>query len=721
LNFKEIDDEIKHYYDSDEDDILNDFYIKLLKRAKFYRRMTGAFSSTILAGAAKGLSHFIKNDGKMELICWASLSEKDVGAINKGFEEPNKVIENYVTNALTIHEVENKFVKDHLKALGWMVSQGYLEIKIAVKTTKNGEYLAVDKGSLGKFHPKSGLMRDENGNEICFSGSENESISGWKNNIEEFHLYKSWDLNDKKHFESQKNSIEKYWRDEGKSTKVFDFPEAARKKMIDFAPNSFDEVIDLEVEEEMIKEIKDEMEKSFSGKIEKGPIIPDHIELRDYQEAAVSEWLSEEKGILKMATGTGKTITALGLISKLYEENEKLAIVITCPYKHLVEQWKEETKNFNLNPILCYESRDKWVDELNSKINSFNMGIIDNFSLITTHRTFGMEHMQDFIQRINGENTLLVIDEVHHFGAPHLRTCLPEHIHYRLGLSATPKDWYSEERNKVLFNYFDKGIIYNYGLDKAIKNGWLTKYYYYPHIVEFTEDERQKYEELSRKISKVFSYENVVDLEQIENKSLQHLLFKRARLIGKAKNKITKLKDILSEKDDYYFNLVYCGDGKIEGERQIERVIKMMGKELQMKVHPFTAKENSKTRKNLLRRFKEKDLQALVAIRCLDEGVDVPATKNAYILASSTNPRQYIQRRGRILRKDKNKRYSYIHDFIVVPPSFKSSRITNFEVERRLIKRELNRVNWFANLAENGAEASSKLLNIKKEYNLLHL
>ena len=134
MNFKEIDDEIKHYYDSDEDDILNDFYIKLLKRAKFYRRMTGAFSSTILAGAAKGLSHFIKNDGKMELICWASLSEKDVEAINKGLEKPDTIIENYVGNTLTLENVENKFIEDHLKALGWMISNDYLEIKIAVKT-----------------------------------------------------------------------------------------------------------------------------------------------------------------------------------------------------------------------------------------------------------------------------------------------------------------------------------------------------------------------------------------------------------------------------------------------------------------------------------------------------------------------------------------------------------------------------------------------------------
>jgi len=721
LSFKEIDDEIKHYYDSDEDDILNEFYIKLLKRAKFYRRMTGAFSSTILAGAAKGLSHFIKNDGKMELICWASLSEKDVGAINRGLEEPDKVIENYVTNTLTIDEVENKFVKDHLKALGWMISQGYLEIKIAVKTTEGGEYLAVDKGGMGKFHPKSGLMRDAYGNEICFSGSENESISGWKNNIEEFHVYKSWDPSDKNHFESQKKSIEKYWKDKGKSTKVFNFPEAAKKSMIDFAPNSFDEVIDLEVEDQLIEEIKDELEESLNKDIDKGPIIPDNIELRNYQEDAVSEWFSEKKGILKMATGTGKTITALGLISELYEKTEKLATVIACPYKHLVEQWKEEAKNFNLNPILCYESRDTWLDELNSKINSFNMGVIDNFSLITTHKTFGMEHMQDLIKRIDGENTLLVIDEVHHFGAPHLRTCLPEHIDYRLGLSATPSDWYSEKRNKALFSYFGNGIVYDYGLDKAIKNGWLTKYYYYPHTVEFTEIERQKYEELSKKISKLFSYEDVDELGQIENESLEHLLIKRARLIGKARNKITKLKEILSENNDKYFNLIYCGDGKIEGERQIDRVTKMLGKELQMKVHPFTAEENSKTRKRILRRFKEKDLQALVAIRCLDEGIDVPATKNAYILASSTNPRQYIQRRGRILRKEKNKKYSNIHDFIVVPPSFKSSKIANFDMERKLVKRELERVNWFAKLAENGASAMSKLLNIKRRYNLLDM
>ena len=719
MNFKEIDKKIKHYYDSDEDDILNDFYIEVLKRARFYRRLTGAFSSTILAGAAKGMSQFIKNGGKMELICWATLSEKDVKAINDGIKTPNEIISSHTSKKLSLDKIENKLIEDHLKALAWMVSEDLIEIKIAVKTAKDGMYLAIDQS--GKFHMKSGLLRDGMGNEICFSGSENESISGWKHNIEQFHVYKSWDENDKKHFESQKKSIQKYWGDKGKSTKVFEFPEATKKKLINFAPKSIDDILDLDLEKRLLDDIKNESGKVFEEVKEKGPIIPKNINLRDYQQDAISEWIANNnKGILKMATGTGKTITALGLIAKLYEKEGRLAIIISCPYQHLVEQWKEECDQFNLNPILCYKSKKKWMDDLNTKINCFNMGLIDHFTAITTHTSFGMETMQSFLNKLEGDNAIVILDEVHHFGAKHLRTSLPENVNYRLGLSATPKDWYDEYRNNILFNYFKKGIVYQYGLKEAIKNGWLTRYYYYPHIVEFTESEMYEYENLSEKISKIMSYEDVSDINLIENEALKYLLFQRARLIGKAENKIKKLKEILKENEDDYYNLIYCGDGKIEDERQIDKVVKMLGRDLEMKVHPFTAEEDSATRKRILDRFENKELHGLVAIRCLDEGVDVPATKNAYILASSTNPRQFIQRRGRILRKHPSKNFSYIHDFILIPPSDLTSQ-ERHNIERKLIEKELSRVNWFIELAENGPEASAKLLNIKEEYSLLHI
>ena len=424
-----------------------------------------------------------------------------------------------------------------------------------------------------------------------------------------------------------------------------------------------------------------------------------------------------------MATGAGKTITALALISKLYKRcNKRLAIIITCPYKHLVVQWENVAKNFNLNPILGFESRRKWEGRLNSKIAGFNGKAIECFSLITTHKTFGMDVMQKTLSKLYDRDTIMIVDEVHHLGAKHLRDCLPNNIPFRLGLSATPERWYDNVGNEYINKYFKNGIIYKYELEDAINDGWLTKYYYYPHLVELTDDECEEYHQLSKKIARIFPKDK--DFELSEDSALNNLLIRRARLIGRAENKIKKLRELLEDRLDSKFNLIYCGDGKIEGIRQIERVIAMLGRDLGMKVHPFTAEEKREEREKLLKRFEKWELQVLVAIRCLDEGVDVPATETAYILASSTNPRQFIQRRGRILRKHKDKKFSYIYDFIVIPPTIgELDRLDpkRFNIERRMIMRELKRVSWFADIAENGPQAKRKLLNLKKQYSLLHL
>lgn len=699
----------KKAYSSDSDDIVNDFYIPALEVSVEYDRLAGFFSSTSLAIAARGISGLIKNGGTMKLIVSPNLSKKDLEIIIESYKDPEKYIEKLMLEEL--ERLEEEFVRDHVFALGWMIANKKLEIKVAMMYDNEGNPLSYeDVQEMGIFHQKVGIIKDSEGNTITFSGSVNETAMGWLGNIEEFKVFRNWETPEGDYLNNDVSKFNKYWMNRSQRVKTIDIPRAVEKKLIEIAPEDIEKI---------------NLQKWYDFN-EKGPLIPSDIELRDYQKDAINAWFENNmKGIFKMATGTGKTITALALVTELHKRlNKRLFIVIACPYQHLVVQWKNIAKNFNLNPILGFESHRKWEKDLNSKITSFNVGVINCVLLITTHKTFGMKLMQKSLAKLHGENTVLIVDEVHHFGAKHLRNCLPDNIKYRLGLSATPEDWYETSRNDYINEYFEK-IVYPYELKDAIKDGWLTRYYYYPHLVKLTEEEQDEYYRISKKISKIFAREKEkIDFELSENEYLKNLLIERARLIGKAKNKLKKLKKLLENKKQSKFNLVYCGDGKIEGKRQIEESIKMLGRELEMKVHSFTSEENQKMREKLLKRFEMGELQILVAIRCLDEGVDVPATQTAYILASSSNPRQYIQRRGRILRKYKKKGFSYIHDFIVIPPTTKETYILDseqFNVERRMIMKELKRVSWFANIAENGPQARRKLLDLKKRYSLLDI
>lgn len=470
---------------------------------------------------------------------------------------------------------------------------------------------------------------------------------------------------------------------------------------------------------------------------------PDDLTARQYQTEAIRAWMENQgQGILNMATGTGKTITALFAATRVASlQDGRIALVIAAPYRHLVDQWRTEVRNFGVEPFLAYQSRTQWIDDVAGAITEYVAGSRDQFVIITTHDTFATDHFQQLLGRLNGSETVFVADEVHHLGSPHLRESLPDHVRARLGLSATPERWYDEDGTNALYRYFSNGEVFEYGLAEAIDNGYLSEYYYVPHIVELTDDEAERYLALSKAIGRLLndadaSLENL-DLQ--DDDQLQRLLFKRARLIGAAENKLDTLKSLLKRSglEELHHTLVYCGDGQtpIEGsedefKRQIRSITELLGNELGIRAHQFTYEENQATRERLLDDFERGKLQALVAIRCLDEGVDVPATQTAFILASSTNPRQFVQRRGRILRPHEDKAYSIIHDFIVVPPRREVATATEdgvFSIERNLLKTELRRAASFTEHARNHPDASlsqipttaGSIRTLKEDFNLL--
>lgn len=447
------------------------------------------------------------------------------------------------------------------------------------------------------------------------------------------------------------------------------------------------------------------------------PRIPRSLQLRSYQRQAIANWFANRgRGTLKMATGSGKTITALAIACELYQRIGLQAAIVVCPYRHLVTQWATEAEKFGLQPILAFESIRQWQSQLSTALYNVCAGTQPFVTVIATNSTLISEGFQSQIKYFP-EKTLIIGDEAHNLGAPRLEQSLPRQIGLRLGLSATPERYFDEQGTEFILDYFGAVLQPELTLADAIAQGALVRYLYYPILVDLTATEAQAYAKLTVRIGwAIASQENGIDSD------ITPLLMQRARLVGAAANKIEALRQLMLNRRDTSHTLFYCGDGTVEGavsqasDRQIAAVVKMLGVELGYRVNTYTANTPLVEREKLRRQFETGELQGLVAIRCLDEGVDIPAIQTAVILASSSNPRQFVQRRGRILRPHPGKERATLFDAIVLPPELDRD---TWEVERNLLRKELRRFIEFADLADNAGEARIKLLNLQKKYGLL--
>ena len=690
-------------YRSDRNNLVADFYLPCLREATRYSRAVGYFTSTSLSAAAKGLYRFISRRGYMRLIASPLLNKEDAEAMRKGYKRREEVIADALVRELDILPADPA-VEDRLGFLAWLISENLLDIKIAVVETGD---------DFGIYHEKIGIFSDEENSQVVFTGSANESIGGLVSNFESVHVFRSWVAEDVERVKLIVADFETLWKDITPNLAVYDFPEAVRKKLLKFRPAQLP--------------AQDPEEPAPPPRAEALPSIPAGVVVRDYQKRAVEKWFEGGgKGIWRMATGTGKTIAALALttqLSQLLRRNSRpLLTIVVCPYKHLVSQWASEARRFDMNPLKCFESRLEWSSPLNELVSAANDGHVQFVLAITTNATLQTTSFQDVIRRVKA-SLLLIGDEVHNLGAGGLSACLPENAAYRLGLSATPERWFDPVGTDALVKYFGP-VVYELTLEDAIKMGALCKYDYFPHVVEFDLPELDEYLELTHQISQLIGAEEGELTDETENPRLKWLLLRRARLIAAAKNKLPALKSVVDPSTAY--NLFYCGDGRVQYDpagdeiRQIEAVVHLLGRELGMSVHSYTAETYLEERDDLRKRFASGSLQGLVAIRCLDEGVDIPETRRAFILASSTNPKQFIQRRGRILRRSAGKDIAEIHDFLVVPPP-QIGTDEFYATERRLFRRELERVVLFAKLADNGPQALKTLLPLRERYQLLDI
>jgi DNA phosphorothioation system restriction enzyme len=445
------------------------------------------------------------------------------------------------------------------------------------------------------------------------------------------------------------------------------------------------------------------------------PQLPAHLQLRSYQQQAISNWFKNHgRGTLKMATGSGKTITALAIVTQLYQQIGLQVVIIVCPFRHLVTQWGRECEKFHLQPILACDSIHKWQSKFSHQLARINTNQQPFLTIVTTNETLVSSGFQSQLKYLP-DRTLMIGDEVHNLGAKKRESSLPRNVGLRLALSATPERHYDDIGTQNILDYFGDILQPEFTLKDAIEQGALVHYLYYPILVELTESESEQYLKLTRIITRKLTYQTT---DELDTPDITPLLMQRARLIGAAANKLTALKTLMETRLDTSHTLFYCGDGSSDSTQQLAAVTHILGQELGYRVNTYTAATPLTDRENLRHQFESGALQGLVAIRCLDEGIDIPAIKHAVILASSTNPRQFIQRRGRILRPDSGKDRATLYDMIVLPPELDRETLA---IERNLLKRELLRLIEFADLADNAATARSQLLQLQKRYGLLDI
>ncbi|MGV9850561.1 DNA phosphorothioation system restriction enzyme [Streptomyces sp. NPDC003442] len=697
-------------YRSDRSDVVADLYVPALRAADRYDRAVGYFTASALAVLGEGLNAFTERGGTMRLVASPYLQPDDIAEIESGYAL-RTVLEKAALRDLE-RAVQDPRAARGLGKLGTLIAEGRLDIKLAYVASGN---------RVGMYHEKIGLFRDAH-DLVAYKGSANETLSGLIGNFEAIEVFRSWDDRDRERALRISRDFDDLWHDRTPMLRVMPFTDAATVIIERCAREAPDQTGADEVP-------ANGTPISITPQDSAGMLtIPAELRFRDYQKEAVKAWITNQgRGILRMATGTGKTLTALAAATQLGKalrgQGQPLLTVVIVPYQHLVDQWAADVTWFGVTPVRAYESTDSWYRRASHLLDALALGAARGGVVITTNKTFGEAAFQGVLDRYRGR-LLLVADEVHNLGARHLRTALPENASFRLGLSATPERWFDDEGTAALTGYFGD-VVFEMGIGDAIQAGALCRYSYTPVVVELDASETELYVEVTEKIAKVLVTQEFAD-EADDDSPLGALLRKRANILGHARGKLAALREQVAKRHDDWYQLLYCAEGRHplsyeEGvpdePTQLDQALDLVGNQLRMPAARYTSETPRSERKEVLRRFTDRELKVIASMRCLDEGVDVPAARTAYLLASSSNPRQFIQRRGRVLRQAPGKQRADIVDFIVVPPEDATG--IRRETERRMVRRELTRVTEFAHLADNEAETLDILRPLRIRYGLL--
>ena len=717
-------------YKTDSENEPLQFYMDGLANSSEFNLLLGYFSSSAINLLSVGFATFISKGGKMQMVINHLLSSKDKGAIEKANQENiDKVFD--LTDVVSLSRVLDEYDTHFFECLAYLISEKRIEIKVI--KPKKGRGIA---------HYKSGVFSDGK-DFVAYKASCNFTLYGLSENLEELEAFLSWENGrSNKLIKKQLKIMDDYFDEKDDDVEYVPADEIEVVLKDRFGKKDINEL--LVQEEELLKKkaslisnpkLKKTIAKLFKDieVIRRTPRFPYSEGPRKYQDDAYKNWVANNyKGMFAMATGTGKTITSLNCLLNEYHKTKIYRAIITVPTTALVEQWKKECAKFNFKNIITVSSKENWDKNL-AFFNTASKLIDASYIVIVTYASLPRTKFQSYFKQLP-KDTIFITDETHNLGSKGLLKLLPNiHLEKRIGLSATPHRKFDEYGNQAIQDFFNDSppYIVSYSMEEALKIGWLCKYTYHPHIVKLTSQEMERYKKLSLQLLRM----GLFDKETGKFKStpeIEKKLLERKRIIHKAANKLDAFKAILKtefdKKNNLKYTLIYVPEGSEVNFEQLDytfesdeelRLINEYTKAVSntddsVMVKQFTS--NSSNREDILKDFEEGKIHALTSMKCLDEGVDVPRSELAIFCASTGNPRQFIQRRGRVLRLHDDKIHATIHDLVVIPEV--GAEENTFEMERSLVRKELERVVDFANLAMNKTDTYETLKNILDYYNL---
>ena len=687
--------DIRPLYLLPDDPVMEEVLVPCFQSTAQVDCMMGFFSSEVLVSLAPGLATFINySQESFRLIISPLLRAEDKEAIEEGIAFPEDIASTVLKDIVFTEDLVERHT---LKCLSWLLRKGRVKIKIALM-----------KDAL--FHPKVWLFRGDS-DVIAAHGSSNMTDAGIRRNIEQISISKSW-ADPTQHYITEKlcDQFKRLWGNEDDSCIVVAMPQAIRDSLLQtYRSDTPPTETDLRtLYGRATGTINEPPSTYYSFELPRPSFaIPLGLQFEEgpfeHQGKAVNAWCEAGyQGVLEMATGSGKTITAMICAHRLYEEHKPLLIVVAAPYVPLIQQWCDEISPFELRAVNLTASNGARgrAQELSGIKRRFRTGISDVEIVVVSHRTLCDSGFKDEIAKFDC-TTLLIADEVHNLGSEGFITDPPSFFDYRLGLSATPIRQYDEQGTEIIFSFFGP-VVFQFTLKEAIGR-CLVEYEYYVHPVELTQDEMDKWYELTEKI-KANAWRSE---HQEPDEYLTKLLRDRRTILETAENKIAALETVLRHEGfrTLRHTLIYASDKAPQQLDAVNALLKAQG----VLFHQLTYEETANREKTarIIRSFQEGKLRVLTAKRVLDEGVNIPQIEKAFILASTTVERQWVQRRGRLLRtcSETGKTHSEIHDFVALPPD-----MDYIDGEARtLIRSELLRVQEFANLARNAGRDDGPL------------
>ena len=717
------------------------FFNDGLENSNEFDLQLGYFSSATISVLADGFATFISKGGKMRLVINHIVSTEDKNAISKGLK--GGFINCFdLTDFAQLRKTFDEYTQQFFECLAFLIYNKRIDIRIIKPRNKKGI-----------SHTKTGQFRD--GDSVTsFTGSANFTISGLFNNLEEIKIDRSdsLDVMTRKRIESQREEFDCIMDGTKRNIEYLSPENLISAIKTNYGDKDIEELLDVEAKLRKIKHDKKVQELKRQDSLVSEPIeeilpcFPFPSGPRDYQQLAFDNWKNNgQKGLFAMATGTGKTITSLNCLLEIYKRKGYYKAFILVPTITLVNQWEQECRKFRFSNIIkVYSKNLVWRDEVervhfNEKYKSDKDPEV-SYIIISTYASYSREKVFNVLNGFDKRRVLMIADECHNMGSGSLVKRLKE-IPYlrRIGLSATPERQFDENGNNKLRKFFgsEEHYTYEYSMKEAIDKGVLCRYMYYPHIVKLTSDEMDAYLELSEKISRYFNYNTCSFDEQDE--MLKRLLLARKRIIHKAVNKLAMFKEIIQkrfeEKGNLKYSLIYVPEGnrpdyldsaddfdhteEIADDNDAEHLINqytLAVTEIDRSVTVRKFVSGQQDREEILSDFAAGKLHVLTSMKCLDEGVDVPRSELAIFCSSTGNPRQFIQRRGRVLRTHKDKKMAELHDLVVVPEVSPNSN--SYRMEQSLLRGELARVNNFALLSENPSYSEMELRGVLDHYGL---